>query len=49
MEWEMKFKARDDIKQKREELREKLLKNFKAMCEKKVCCIQIPDITTASK
>lgn len=32
----MKFKSRDDIKQKREALREKLLQNFKEMCEKRV-------------
>ena len=34
--WKMKFKSRDDIKQKREELREKLLKNFNEMCQKKL-------------
>ncbi|KAG5683430.1 hypothetical protein PVAND_012711 [Polypedilum vanderplanki] len=34
--WEMKFKSRDDIKQKREALREKLLQNFKEMCEKRI-------------
>ncbi|KAL7030285.1 hypothetical protein ACKWTF_006601 [Chironomus riparius] len=34
--WKMKFKSRDDIKQKREELREKLLKNFNEMCLKKL-------------
>lgn len=41
MEWEMKFKSRNDIKQKREELREKLLRNFKEMCEKKLNVLHI--------
>lgn len=31
----MEFRSRDDIKQKREELREKLLRNFKELCDKK--------------
>lgn len=39
----MKFKSRDDIKQKREELREKLLRNFQAMCEKKLNVLQLCD------
>lgn len=32
----MEFRSRDDIKQKREELREKLLRNFKELCAKKL-------------
>jgi hypothetical protein len=42
----MKFKSRDDIKQKREALREKLLRNFKEMCEKRVQ--DIPTKVTAT-
>jgi hypothetical protein len=31
----LEFKTRNDIKQKREALREKLLKNFNDLCKKK--------------
>ena len=34
----LEFKSRDDIKQKREELREMLLKKFNDLCKKK-CCV----------
>lgn len=40
----MEFRSRDDIKQKREELREKLLRNFKELCAKKLCVIRAPGI-----
>lgn len=43
----MKFKSRNDIKQKREELREKLLKNFKEMCEKKLNVLHIRGVQCA--
>lgn len=33
----LEFKSRDDIKNKRKELREKLLRNFNDLCKKKNC------------
>ena len=35
----LEFKSRDDIKQKREELRETLLKKFNDLCKKKCCVV----------
>lgn len=48
----MEFRSRDDIKQKREELREKLLRNFNALCAKKSeqhFKVRIPGIVAANK
>lgn len=49
MAWEMKFESRDDIKQQREALREKLLRNFKEMCEKRIQDITKVTAATAAK
>jgi hypothetical protein len=40
----MEFRSRDDIKQKREELREKLQAAFNELCAKKCCVIRAPGI-----
>lgn len=45
----LEFRSRDDIKQKREELREKLLRNFNELCAKKCCVIRAPGITAVNK
>lgn len=49
----MEFRSRDDIKQKREELREKLLRNFNELCAAKKSeqhfKVRIPGIVAANK
>jgi len=45
----LEFRSRDDIKQKREELREKLLRNFKELCAKKGGVIRASGIVAVNK